>query len=303
MKARSRNRFLTYINERAPLTQFVPLALIFGFQASLFARFIIDREYDLTVTLLSSLSLLLFLFRLRLFDEFKDFEHDKKHYPSRPISRGLLSLNDLKPLIVIILTLEICLSLLFGIASFIFFLLAFLYSAFLLKEFFIRKWLRKHFTTYIVTHEVLAIFIFYYLYALNVSEFFSLGKYVFFLHVIFLSLSFFSLEVARKIRPRSREIPSKDTYTAQYGIAGASVLLGFLCVASLLLSFVIFQASKPLPFFVHIPGAIGLILLLGALMRFSSRATTKHAKQVFFSAILYTVLLHIGVIAGLWLEK
>jgi 4-hydroxybenzoate polyprenyltransferase len=296
------SRFSIYLTERFPLQQFIPLSLIFGINASLFAQLFLPGSYQILSVLLTSSALFLFLFRLRLFDEFKDYEHDKKHYSSRPVSRGLISLGELRLIILVSLFFELILSLSLGLAPFTVFIIALSYSLLLFKEFFVRDWLRNHFTIYIVVHEVLAIPLFFYLYAMNQREFAFIFNENFWIHSILLALSFFILEVGRKIRPAKLEIASKDTYTAQYGIGGASKLLTGLTVLSLLLAVLIYFKIETLAFITLLPALVSLLYLSVVLSRFQSNPNVKTSKQVFFSAIIYTVTLNIGMIFALWVK-
>lgn len=291
---------LLYIHERFSLSQFIPLALLFGAHASLFAQALSQRQYNLIATAFTILALLLFLFRLRLFDEFKDYEHDKRYYPKRPVSRGLISLRSLQPLIALVIFAEVIISLVFGLVSFLFYLAALLYSLLLLKEFFLKQWLRKHFTLYILLHEVLAIFLFYYLYAINTNNPSFLSSAIVMTHALFLTISFFSLEVARKIRPQSLEIASKDTYTAQYGIVGANMLLGCLQIISYLLSFFILAAIDRFSLLSYSVIFVTLVFSFISLLQFSLSPNSKNAKRVFSSTVIYTIILHAGIISTLW---
>lgn len=290
---------LPYIHERFPLSQFIPLSFIFGAHASLFIKVFSQSAYNFITIAFAILALLLFLFRLRLFDEFKDYEHDKKYYPKRPVSRGLISLRSLQPLIIVVLFLEFLISVAFGLVSFLFYLAALLYSLLLLKEFFLKQWLRKHFTLYILLHEALAIFLFYYLYAINTNNLSFLSSAIVMAHALFLTISFFSLEVARKIRPQSLEIASKDTYTAQYGIVGASMLLGCLQIISYLLSFFILAAIDRFSLLSHSVIFVTLVFSFISLLQFSLSPNSKNAKRVFLSTVIYTIILHVGIISTL----
>ena len=116
------SRFIIYLSERFALEQFIPLSFIFAFAVSSFNGNFSGNVF-LTI-FLRTVALLLFLFRLRLFDEFKDFVHDKKYYPSRPVPRGLISFREIKKLAFATLILELLISFSNGLISSIFFILA-----------------------------------------------------------------------------------------------------------------------------------------------------------------------------------
>jgi 4-hydroxybenzoate polyprenyltransferase len=297
-------RFTTYLRERFPLQQFVPLALLFGTGASLFSQTFLPVVFRISNIFLSFLVLFLFLFRLRLFDEFKDYDHDKKYYPNRPVPRGLISLRELKVIVLAVSIIELFISIYLGFASFVFFILAFFYSLLLLREFFVKKWLKNHFTIYITVHEILCFFLFYYLYSVNIRNFDFAFRGPFFIYSAFLTLSFFILEVSRKIRPSNLEIPSRDTYTAQYGISGAVKLITVLATIAVLLAVIVYYFEIPTILIITIiPAIFGLFYLIKTLNRFKISKSLEGSKRVFSSSITYVVLLNLGLILALWLKK
>ncbi len=93
-----------------------------------------------------------FFFRMRLFDEVKDYETDLKVNPGRPLARGLLTVAEVKTACFLLIFLELMIALLFGKVAFLIHALAIGYSLLMYKEFFIGSLLRPHLTTYAVTH-------------------------------------------------------------------------------------------------------------------------------------------------------
>jgi 4-hydroxybenzoate polyprenyltransferase len=295
-------RFAIYLKERFPPHQLILLSLIFGTSAGIFAQKISMGSYQTLRIIFSSTALLLFLFRLRIFDEFKDYYHDKKYYPLRPIPRGLLSFRELRILILATILFEFIVSFTNGLISLTFYLFAFFYSLLLLKEFFVKNWLRNHFATYISVHELLALFLFYYLFSLNVKTFGQIFETKLFLFSVLLVILFFSLEVARKIRPKNLEISSKDTYSAQYGIKGAIKLLAFISIAGFLFSIFILLKIDSLIIWTILPILIGLFFLIISLNQFANSPTEKLSKKVFFSTAVYTIISLININLNLWVR-
>jgi hypothetical protein len=106
-----------------------------------------------------------------------------------------------------------------------------LYSFLTLKEFFCRKWLRRHFTVYVASHEVLVVPVCFYLYSLSGLALAEVRQPYFWLLTAFIGCLLFLLEVVRKVRPKEAETAAQDTYTAQYGIRNSCILAGFLAAA------------------------------------------------------------------------
>lgn len=283
-------RFYQYLKERFPLKDFIPLSVVFAVIVGVCVQVCIyGYVKNLWSISVGFLAFLLFLLRLRLFDEFKDFEHDSRYYPTRPVPRGLITLNELKLFILLILCMEMLLAICKGCGSLILFFLALYYSLLMFKEFFAREWLRKHFTVYITSHEILVFPLFFYIFALNGMTISHIGQIYFWVLAFFLGCQLFLLEVARKIRPLEFEIPSRDTYTAQYGIAGASALIICLGIAVILLKILIgmviygrFSLLDYLPL-------SALIAFMAMVFRFFRHPNMACAKKILNSSILFAL--------------
>lgn len=287
-------RFLSYLEERFPPYQMLPLVLVLGLSCSMIAQFISrPKSFAAVPCVISFVSLLLFLFRLRIFDEFKDFDHDKQFYPDRPVPRGLVTLSELQKVGFVVVGLELALSLYKGTASILLYLIALGYSLLMLKEFFVREWLRKHFTIYVLSHEILTIPLFYYIYSLNFSNFTEISNPVLFIHAIFQTAILFSLEVTRKIRPKALEIASGDTYTARYGILGAAVLLIFLATVALVSKSFITK----LLFF---PDLLFFTLFFASVINFVRQPTKTSSKAVLLAAAVFAFSVNLSFIFSLW---
>jgi len=147
------SRWATFIRERFPLSTHLPMIALFTAMHAVLAP-----SADLVRTAVLGGILLLFFFRMRLFDEIKDADTDFVLHPERPVPRGLLTVKQIKHAIALCYVLEILLCLAFPR------LLPFLwiaqgYSLLMYREFFIGGWLRPHLTTYAVTHTVVVVFL------------------------------------------------------------------------------------------------------------------------------------------------
>lgn len=282
------NRYSQYLEERFNLGQFISLSLTFGLLVYLISISYYSQGLNLFLAALPVVALFLFLLRLRLFDEFKDYEHDLLYYPNRPIPRGLFKLAELKKFIYILIILEFFIST-SNIYAFIIFIISLGYSALMFKEFFCSQWLRQHFTIYILLHEVLLIPLFIYLFFLSGWHFEQMGSPFLWWVILFFSGQFFLLEVTRKFRAPVSEIQSKDTYTAQYGIKGATGLIFLLVVFILACQFIftklLFYRFIWLNYF-SVFFSLIILLYLAMFIKNPSQAT---AKKVFFSAIIFSL--------------
>lgn len=256
--------------------------------------FLHGRSGNFKMVCVTALALFLVFLRLRLFDEFKDAKHDAIHYPLRPVPRGLVSLKQLGGVIVFLILGELSISVSGGKWSRLLFLAALLYSLLMFKEFFVRRWLREHFTIYIVSHEFLVFPLFFYLYSLSGLTLEKTTHPYFWLLTLFLGAQLFLLEVTRKIRPKEMEQASRDTYTAQYGmqtttalvLAVASIALGLEMVIGRLLF-----GSIPFLNYVPIPLAVWFLI---AMLRFVRQPSEAHARHVFHAAILLVFVMNVS---------
>lgn len=286
-----------YCQERFNFGQFIPLALILAGTLAVGSQSFLGEGIKVDKIILAAAALFLFLFRLRIFDEFKDHEHDLKYYPERPLPRGLVSKAELKKLLVPLIAAELIIAFIFGRTAFFFFGWAFIYSLVMLKEFYVPAWLKSHFTVYIITHEILLFPLFFYVSALNGFKLTDLAEPFFWFLVIFSGLAMFILEVTRKVRPRELENASQDTYTAQYGLAGATRLLVLLSLA-LSASFgkLVFILKLKHLGLLFLPIA-GLSLFFWYLYQFNRQPNALTAKKVFFSSIFFVFMACLSAIA------
>jgi hypothetical protein len=102
--------------------------------------------------LATGLLAVLFFFKLRLYDEIKDYEVDLEFNPTRPLARGLLSVAQVKKAIVLVLAIELLILPFLGQGALMVGTVAIAYSLLMFREFFIGPLLRPHLTTYAVTH-------------------------------------------------------------------------------------------------------------------------------------------------------
>lgn len=279
--------YLVYLKERFPPQQFL---LLSGLLAAVIGACLRPQLGGLRSAwppaLAAALALLFFLFRLRLFDELKDYAHDKKFYPDRPLHRGLVTVAGMKRLIILTLAAETFIAARAGLAPLAFFAVSLVYSLLMFREFFAPEWLRGRFTLYILTHELLAVPLFFYAAALQVPEARLYADPRAWSVVLFLGFQLFFLEIARKMRPPELENAARDTYTAQYGVAGASVLLVCAAGAALMLGLLACGGNgrylAALPVFAWFSYTV---------LAFARRPSAAASKAVFNTAVAYFTLL------------
>ncbi len=232
------------------------------------------------------LALFFFLFRLRLFDELKDYAHDLLYYPGRPLQRGLVRTGDIVRLIALSLAVETAVAAYAGLVPSLYFCASLAYSLLMFREFFAPAWLRERFALYILTHELLAIPLFFYVASLQGPRPGLYRDPVVWAVSLFLGCQLFFLEIARKMRPPDQENAARDTYTAQYGIRGASLLLAAAGSAALVLGY--FACGRGPAYAAALPPFAFFLYFTAA---FSRRPDPRSSKAVFNASVAYFTLL------------
>lgn len=299
------NKYWLYLQERFPLSQFLPLSILIGGGAAILSQvYVYQSVVGWFKVSLSASALFLLLMRLRIWDEHKDWVHDRQHYPNRPVIRGLVKLKELQNLLLAILGFEIVIALSMGINSFIWFGVMLGYSWLMYQEFFIRDWLKKHFTSYIISHEILLIPLFWYLMSLNVKMGFweMLTNYFAWLLIAYSGGQLFMLEVARKIRGPKQETASRDTYSAQYGPWRATWLLWILAFFSI-------GAGLQIGAFIDLPLNIYYVSTLFVLVcfvfisvKYMQQPAKFTSKKLFNATISLFVINTLALLTSVWLR-
>ncbi|MFP5520071.1 MAG: manganese transporter permease [Bdellovibrionia bacterium] len=239
------SKWLVFLKERFNPLQYIPTIAVFLAANALY----ISRSENLEITTLSVfltfLMLTSFFLRMRLFDEIKDYEVDLKINPTRPLARGLITINEVKKAIVILLAAEALIAMALSPGTLVIWLVAALYSLLMYKEFFIGRWLRPHLTTYAITHtfvvNLLALLI---MAGAAGFQWQDLHAY----HEAFIAMNwcYFNLfEFARKTFAATEERSGVDTYSSLFKPLGA----WFLSIKEVLLGVILINASTINPLF------------------------------------------------------
>ncbi|MFZ4403984.1 MAG: UbiA family prenyltransferase [Pseudobdellovibrionaceae bacterium] len=163
-------------------------------------------------------------FRLRLFDEIKDYHVDLKINPQRPLARGIISIDQVRLSILFLIVTELTLAYWVNPFGFLIHALAVGYSLLMFEEFFIGRWLRSHLTTYAITHTFVSVF-----YALSAAVLWTQSKSIELTNIDILyfvsNWFYFNLfEFSRKTYATEEERPGVETYSSLFGAQKAAAL-------------------------------------------------------------------------------
>ena len=226
--ASAATRVAAYFAERFPPLAHGVLILSFYSSNQFLAHALVrpgePMQYDVR-SLLGYITLLCFFLHLRIFDDHKDFAEDSRNFPNRVLQRGEITLHALKRIGAMAIGLELVLGWLAGPAALVSVLVVFGYSLLMLKEFFVRNWLKRHFLIYVSSHMLIMPLL-----AMIVFSF-ATGQYLWEAPGWYWTYSLvgffvaFNWEISRKIRAPEEEIEGVDSYTKLFGTYGAAYLV------------------------------------------------------------------------------
>ena len=292
--------WLIFIKERFSPVAYLPLLTLFVVANGLYV--VINENLE-TSYLRWGLALIVItsaFFRLRLFDEIKDYETDLKINPTRPLARGLLSITQVRLAIAILIFLELAIAVLLGPWAFLVHALAIAYSLLMFEEFFIGPWLRPHLTTYAVTHTVISAM-------LGLSAAILVSNHNPFLltyDALFFFLShwaFFNLfEFARKTYAPEEERPHVPSYSQIFSPSGA----WFLSLSEAFIGILLITATLKNPFVIgrdllpiYILFVVFFIISLSYLIK-----TNRRTANVFRALAGIYLLSHYAAIVYIYLK-
>ena len=216
--------FRQYTAERFPVGPYLVLiaAMVAGASASVSAGSLAPVSLGLR-SAVSVLLLLLAFFHLRVFDEHKDYAKDLLAHPGRVLSRGVVTLADLRIACAVAIALELALGAWLGRDAFLWVVAALAFSVAMRFEFGAGAFLNRHIVLYALTHNpVVGLLIMAVTSGILGTTSSSLPVLV---YVALASVTSLGFEVGRKFRALQDEKPGQDTYTQALGIPQAATLL------------------------------------------------------------------------------
>jgi len=233
-------RLARYQAERFPLAGFIPLIGLFTFASASFSRLARGGSGDVAPAVLAVgiFTSLVCFFLLRVLDEHKDADDDRRYRPELPVPRGLVTLRELRTVgtwlgaLAVIANAIVMPRLLLPLAG------VAVWATFMTLEFGVRRWLRAHLAAYLLTHMAI----------LPVMDVYTTGLdwlstdthppvgVLWFLGVTF--ANGVMIEIGRKLRVPEDERPGVDTYTHGWGLRRAPLIFLVALAVSAALSMV-----------------------------------------------------------------
>lgn len=289
-------RLLIYQKERFPLLGNGLLVVVFTFSAISYSR--ISRGVDGFIAwedfLIGVFLTLGLFFLLRIFDEHKDQEDDRKYRSYLPVPRGLISLAELRKVGWCIFILQAILLVFFQTQMLILFFIVLAYMLLMGEEFFVPEYLRKHQMLYNLSHMFIIPLVDIYASGL---DWFLEGHPPHWGLAWFFGVSYFNglvLEFGRKMRAPDYEEEGVNSYTKQYGVKkGPMIWLLFLIITAALAIGAALYAGYGL-------FAVGwflscLILCSIPTILFIKNPTKKLSKSIEIAAGIWTLLMYFSL--------
>lgn len=289
--------FSQYLAERFPVGPYLVLIGAMVVAATAAAADTLGAEVGLGWRqAVVTVTLLLGFFHLRVFDEHKDYDRDLIAHPDRVLSRGLVTLADLRRAAAVAIVAELLLSLALGwealawAGAFIAFSVAMRY------EFGAGGWLNRHIVAYAVSHNPIVALMMMFACAVAAGGT-TFGQPVvwFLLLATTTSLGF---EIGRKVRAPEDEKEGQDTYTHSLGVPRASLLIVVLALLSLLVA---------LPLLVAWWSSVAAACMAGAMVlaarAFARSPSARAAKAVENVTTLGALVLYVMVAADIMVRQ
>lgn len=230
----------------------------------------------------------MFFFRMRLFDEIKDYALDKIINPSRPLPRNLLTINNVKISIMILIIVELIIAGTFGWKGLLVYIFPVFYSLLMYEEFFISEYLRPHLTTYAITHTIVVVFmgsVMMFLYSRGIYNRSPITTFNFLLSHWFI---FNLFEFARKTFDKGEERDKVDSYSKVFGLKGAYLLSWSQVLLSVTMLYFTFNISSWYIF--ALIGIIYSLVIILLLLEVIKSARTFRLISTIYLAIYFIIM-------------
>jgi 4-hydroxybenzoate polyprenyltransferase len=303
-------RLWIYQAERFPLVKSGLLIAAFGASAVCVSAQLRGSDALPTVhgLIVAVLCLLGFFIQLRVADEHKDLEDDRRWRPERPVPRGLVTLGELRGVAYVAAAAQLALVLSYSPKLLALLLLVWAWMALMSVEFFVPAWLRARPVLYLISHMAVMPLIDLFATACDWlvagdgrAPAFGGGL------AAFLALSFTNgtaLEIGRKAWSPSDEREGVETYSKLWGFKGAGLGTGAAILVGLALAAVVnTETQAPLFFMALLSAAAGFGA--AAIWSYIRVPTSKHAHGVENAAGLWVFAAYVflgvaPVISRLW---
>lgn len=237
------------------------------------------------------------LFILRVMDEFKDFESDKIFHPTRAVQKGIITLPELKKLGIAAAIIQFgsigILAKNFPVVVMVW-IFVWVWSFLMMKEFFIKEFLRKKLLLYSALHLLVSPFMFLtgWVYYASLQ-----GEFDYFKLVLLLILSFSTglmFEFARKNRSVEEDKKGEISFSLIWGRSRTAIVIFVVTLLALLMGYLYLEISNA-NVMIYLPVAVlTLAYSISCMKKFTAEPSEKNHKRARASVELNVVWSFLG---------
>lgn len=256
--------FITYLNQRFPVVNMALFAVLF-----LTVYSVAERTWPTAAPGtfgwreggpafgLGMVAVISFFFRLRVFDEQKDYALDSINHPDRVLQSGRVTLRQLQRVSLAGAVIEFAWSVLMGMPTLLCWLLAVGYSLLMRYEFFVGDFLKKRLLLYAITHMLIMPLVIWWIWSAYVPGY-GVADNLYLLAALSL-LGGFAFEIARKVHVPEAERALIDSYSKSMGYTAAIVTVLLVLLVSTIVQYYLLRTlnASLMPFVL-----IGLLYLV-----------------------------------------
>ncbi len=214
----------TYQKERFPLAKTVPLLAVFSAASLCASAEMAGRPLPEAWAFVAAfMAAMMLFFQMRVCDEYKDLDDDRRYRPHRPIPRGLVSLRQIIALGLASLPVAALAVWLWHPPALWLLALVWLWLAAMTAEFGMAAWLKARPLLYLVSHMAIMPLIDLLLTGIEWIPGGGAARGIW----LFLALSFVNgcvLEIGRKLWAPQSELPGVETYSRLWGPRRAAII-------------------------------------------------------------------------------
>ena len=283
-----------YQKERFPLQ-----ILIFTTISSVLASYAVAGENaGIKEIILVFFAALFFIFHIRVIDESRDTEYDKKFYPNRPVQTGFISLKELFYADIIGIIFIVVVATIYGKASIILALAMFLFTLLAWKDFFTQKLFLDKPLLYHIVNSPQMIMLQLFIFAVFTGSF-EMTKAMWWLAAL-VYLNIFVLEVIRKIKRPDVKGEAGDVYSKSLGFNSALIFTMILAMISAVL-FVLLMNDLQIENITHLIVGFAIIgmFILSILGHIIKKSKTTEKIMLLNGVVLYVglnIVIYLSVI-------
>ena len=244
----------------------------------------------------------LFFLQLRIADEFKDYEEDRRCRPHRPVPRGLVKLGELKAIAAAAGALQLGLALWVSPRLLLPLAAVWAYMLLMAREFFAPAWLKRHAVIYLFSHTLVLPLIYVYV---SACGWFAKGQRPPGGLGALLAFGFFSglmVEIGRKVWAPADEIQGVQTYSRLWGYKAATAVWAAVVLAaaiSVLLAAGRYGSTAPLFGLIAVLSAAGL----PGVRRFMTFAQHRDGERIERMSGIFVLMTHVGLGLTVWINR